>query len=107
MLAGDILAVVLAGFKIAFPALVRQPVALATLVLGIGANTAIFSLVKGVLLNSLPYEAPEELVVLRAQESQGGTDPVSIPTYVDWKARASTVESMAAYRLTSATGSWG
>ena len=67
-----------ADFKVAFRAPVRQPVlsivALATLVLGIGANTAIFSLVKGVLLDSLPYEA-------------------SPPTYVDWKARTSAARS--------------
>lgn len=92
----------LADFKIAFRALVRQPVlstvALATLVLGIGANTAIFSLVKGVLLDSLPYEASEELVVLREQKPQGGTDSVAPPTYVDWKSRTSTIESMAAFR---------
>ena len=92
----------LADFKVAFRALVRQPVlssvALATLVLGIGANTAIFSLVKGVLLDSLPYEAAEELVVLREQKPEGGTESVAPPTYVDWKARASTIESMAAFR---------
>ena len=102
MLPGDILARMLADFKVAFQALVRQPVlsivALATLVLGIGANTAIFSLVKGVWLDALPYEASEELVVLREQKPQGGTDSVSPPTYVDWKARTSTIVSMAAFR---------
>ncbi len=102
---GDILSgKMLADFKIAFRALVRQPVlsivALATLVLGIGANTAMFSLVKGVLLDSLPYEAPEELVVLREQKPQGGTDPVSPPTYVDWTARTSTrVDPLEALRV--------
>ena len=92
----------LSDFKVAFRALARQPVlsivALATLVLGIGANTAIFSLVKGVLLDSLPYEASEELVVLREQKPQGETDSVAPPTYVDWKARPSTIETMAAFR---------
>ena len=92
----------LSDFQVAFRALVRQPVlsivALATLVLGIGANTAIFSLVKGVVLDSLPYEASEELVVLREQKPQGETDSVAPPTYVDWKARTSTIETMAAFR---------
>jgi putative ABC transport system permease protein len=92
----------LSDLKYAFRALVRQPVlstvALATLVLGIGANTAIFSLVKGVLLDSLPYESSEELVMLRERKPDGGTDFVAPPTYLDWKARSTTVPDLAAYR---------
>lgn len=92
----------LADFKYAFRALVRQPVlstvALVTLVLGIGANTAIFSLVKGVLLDSLPYESPEEIVVLRERKPEGGTDLVAPPTFLDWKAHSSTLEELAAFR---------
>ena len=72
--------------------------ALITLVVGIGANTAIFSVVKGVLLNSLPYAEPEELVVLGERKPEGGTDFVSPPTYVDWREQAGSFREMAAYR---------
>ena len=58
----------IADFRYAFRALTRQPtftlIALLTLTLGIGANTAIFSVIKTVLLNPLPYEDPEQVVVL-------------------------------------------
>ena len=79
----------LSDFRFAFRALARAPllslVAIATLVLGIGANTAIFSVVKAVLLNSLPYADPEELVVLRERKPEGASDFVSPPTYLDWR----------------------
>jgi len=88
--------------KVSFRALVKQPVltlvALSTLTLGIGANTAIFSLVKGVLLDPLPYAAAEELVVLSERKPEGDSDFVSPPTFLDWKARAASLDSMAAYR---------
>lgn len=92
----------LSDLKYAFRALVRQPVlsivALATLVLGIGANTAIFSVVKGVVLDSLPYPSSEELVVLRERKPEGGTDAVSPPTYLDWKVQSTTIPELAAFR---------
>ena len=94
--------VMLMELKYAIRALARQPVlslvALATLTLGIGANTAIFSLVKGVLFDPLPYEDAAELVVLSERKPEGGTDLVSPPTFVDWRARTSTLQSMAAFR---------
>jgi len=73
-------------------------VALVTLTLGIGANTAIFSLVKGVLFDSLPYAEPESLVVVWERKPEGGTDFVSPPSYLDWKAQTSTLSGLAAYR---------
>ena len=58
----------IADLRYAFRSLLRQPtftaVALLTLVLGIGTNTAIFSVIKAVLLNQLPYHDPSRLVVL-------------------------------------------
>jgi putative ABC transport system permease protein len=88
--------------RFAFRGLAREPllslVAVSTLVLGIGATTAVFSVVKTVLLDSLPYLEPEELVVLRERKPEGSNDLVSPPTYLDWRSRATTLESLAAYR---------
>src|SRR5437763_617213 len=72
----------LGDLRSACRALVRQPtfsaVAIATLVLGIGTNTAIFSVIKAVLLNALPYPNPSRLVVLWEQNPDGRTDLVGI-----------------------------
>ena len=57
----------MSAFRYALRALRRQPtfvlVALLTLTLGIGANTAIFSVIRAVVLNPLPYEGPEKIAV--------------------------------------------
>ncbi len=93
---------VLREIRFGFRALAREPllslVAIATLVLGIGATTAMFSVVKTVLLDSLPYSDPEELVVLRERKPEGSSDLVSPPTYLDWRSQATTLEALAAYR---------
>jgi putative ABC transport system permease protein len=91
-----------AAFTYALRTLRRQPtfvvVAVLTLALGIGANTAIFSVIKTVVLNPLPYEAPEQIAVLWEVNPEGNQGPVSSPTFDDWKREAKTFESMAAYR---------
>jgi putative ABC transport system permease protein len=73
-------------------------VALLTLVLGIGANTAVFSVIKAVLLNHLPYADASRLVVVREQNPDGTPDLVSAPTYLDWKEQSSTIDGLAAFR---------
>ncbi len=91
-----------AAFTYAFRTLRRQPtfvlVSVLTLALGIGANTAIFSVIKTVVLNPLPYEDPEQIAVLWEVNPEGNQGPVSVPTFEDWQREAKTFESMAAYR---------
>ncbi|MBI3666858.1 MAG: ABC transporter permease, partial [Acidobacteria bacterium] len=79
-------------------------VAVLTLALGIGANTAIFSVVKAVLLNALPYRQPERLVTL-AEADKDTLNPTntSYGTFVEWRARSRSFEKMALFRGWSAT----
>jgi putative ABC transport system permease protein len=81
--------------------LVKQPgfslIAVLTLALGIGANTAIFSVVNAVLLRPFPYQAPERLVIIQERESGGGFSP-SYPNFVDWRAQNTAFTSIAAVR---------
>ncbi|HEY0945362.1 MAG TPA: ABC transporter permease [Opitutaceae bacterium] len=65
-------------------------VALATLAIGIGANTAIFSFVNGVLLKPLPYAEPERIVRVLEKHPSGGPNGISTLNYLDW-ARDNTV----------------
>jgi predicted permease len=73
-------------------------VAVLTLALGIGANTAIFSVVNGVLLNPLPYPHPEQLVTLRESKPNFATGSISYPNFLDWKKDNRTFASMAIIR---------
>jgi putative ABC transport system permease protein len=72
-------------------------VAVITLALGIGANTAIFSVVYAVLLRPLPYEEPGRLVMVWTTEGDStGTFPASGPDYLDWKSQNHVFEGLAA-----------
>src|SRR5262245_31704186 len=73
-------------------------VAALTLALGIGANTAIFSVVNAVLLRSLPYQDPDRLVMVRHYGSHGVSDLVSGRNFLEWRDQAKTFEQVAAYR---------
>jgi putative ABC transport system permease protein len=73
-------------------------IVLLTLSLGIGANTAIFSVVNAVMLRQLPYKNADRLVRLRESNPERGwaSYSVSHPNFLDWRARNQTFEAMAA-----------
>ena len=73
-------------------------VAVLTLAIGIGANTAIFSLVNGVLLRPLPYREPGRLTIVWGKDDQGKPGNVGYATYVDWRAQSKSFEELALYR---------
>ncbi|HKN68728.1 MAG TPA: ABC transporter permease, partial [Gemmatimonadaceae bacterium] len=75
-------------------------VAVLTLALGVGANTAIFSVVRGVLLRALPYPDPERLVAVQSVIN-GAPTAVSPPDFVDWRAQAKSFSGLAAYFLST------
>jgi putative ABC transport system permease protein len=87
--------------KFAFRQLLKNPgftaVAVLTLALGIGANTALFSVVNGVLLRPLPFHEQDRLVTLWESNPARGVEQrnVSPPNFADWQAQSSTFEEMA------------
>ena len=78
-------------------------VAVLTLALGIGANTAMFSVIDAVLLQPLPYAHPGQLVSVQQQASRGMNSFVSYPNFVDWLSQNHVFSSMAAYVETDFT----
>lgn len=73
-------------------------IAILTLALGIGANTAIFSVVNGVLLNPLPFRNPDQLVSLFQEIPNFKNGSISYPNFTDWRRMNTTFAGMAAYR---------
>ena len=91
----------LQDLRFAFRNLSKYPgfalVATVTLAIGIGANTAIFSIVETVLLRPLPFHQPEQLLRLYETESAPGNYPFAGPDFVDWKKQNSTFQDMALF----------
>jgi putative ABC transport system permease protein len=94
--------------RYAVRALRRQPgftaIALLTLALGIGANTAVFSVVSGVLLRQLPYPAPEQLQYITSQFPGLGFNQfwVSLPEFLEFRDHNQAFASVGAYNIGAA-----
>ncbi len=73
-------------------------IAVGTLALGIGASTALFSLVNAVLLNPLPYPQSSQLVALYEQNAGMPDAPISYLNFLDWQRESKTFSLMAIYR---------
>jgi predicted permease len=73
-------------------------IAILTLALGIGANTAIFSVVDGVLLNPLPYDHPDRLIAVYSGDNQFARSSISYPNFLDWVRDNRSFSDLAAYR---------
>ncbi len=91
----------LQNLRYAFRTLRNSPgfaaVAILTLALGIGANTAIFSVVNAVLLQPLSYPNPDRLVELELTSPQGNGDVTSIPKFNVWREQTDVFDAVAAY----------
>ena len=101
---GGIMETALQDLRFAARMLLKRPgfaaVAVLTLALGIGANTAIFSVVNAVLLRPLPYQEPGRLVeIWETNPIKGWTDAPAAPAnFYDWQEQNDVFEGMAAYR---------
>jgi len=86
--------------KFAFRQLGKSPgftlVAVLTLALGIGANTAIFSIINAVLLRPLPYPDADRIMVLNESAGPGQDFAVALPDYLDWRNDNTVFEHLAA-----------
>src|SRR6266404_9305060 len=95
----------LQSIRLAFRSLFKTPgftaVAIITIALAIGANTAVFSLVNALLIRPLPFKAPQNLVLLFEKFSAQGLDqiPVSAPEYRDWEKQTRSYERIAAFNF--------
>lgn len=94
-------AALLNSSRVAIRRLLRSPgfcaISLATLALGIGANTAVFSVVRGLLLRPLPYPDSDRLVILWESAPERGIDRqrVSGPNYLDWRSQNTVLADLA------------
>src|SRR5438034_11018134 len=94
---------VMNDLKFAFRQLLKNPgftaVAVLTLALGIGANTAIFIVVNGVLLKPLPFPKSDRLVEVMRGLKSGNDETVEASKYIFWQQHSRVFEAMAAFDI--------
>lgn len=80
-------------------------IALLTLALGIGANTALFSVIDAVLLKPLPFHDPGRLVAARSVDPKDSTmgGEISYPNFLDWRSQSHSFEDMSVWNTTDVT----
>lgn len=89
------------GVRVALKSPAFTAVAIITLALGIGANTAVFSIVNGVLLNPLPFPQADQLVALGENKANFENGSISYPNFRDWQKDNRSFSSMAVSRVFS------
>jgi putative ABC transport system permease protein len=98
---------VIRDIRFGIRSLLKQPaftsIAILTLALGIGANTAMFSVINAVLLRPLPYTQPDRLVWMNESGDEVANRMLSYPNFVDWRERNHVFESVSTYRTWSMT----
>ena len=98
---GDLMETLVQDIRYAFRRLAKSPgfaaVVIMTLGLGIGANSAIFSVVNGVVFRSLPFPEPERLIRLFQSPEEGSLGPFTPMNFLDVQAGAKSLESSAAF----------
>jgi predicted permease len=101
-LAKEVMNTLLADLRYAVRLLSQSPafttIAALTLALGIGATTALFSVVNGVLLNPLAYPHSDRLMVIYARIAGLDSAPIEYPNFLDWQRDSHSFASLAAYR---------
>src|SRR5262245_11660403 len=89
--------------KFAFRQLLKNPgftaVAVLTLALGIGANTAIFSVINAVLLRPPPFKEPKRLVFVSEKSKDMDDMSVAYPNFLDWQRQQGSFSGLAAFRV--------
>jgi len=89
------------GFRMLLKAPAFVFVAVLTLALGIGANTALFSIISGVLLSPLPFHQPDRLVAVYSSNREFRTASISYPNFLDWVRNNRSFSALAAFRQDS------
>src|SRR5689334_23530624 len=97
---------VLKDLRYAFRGVLKRPaftaIAVVTLGLGIGASTAIFSVVNSVMLRRLPYPNADRMVAIQEITREGEQRQVTAPNFLDWRAQNTVFEHLAAIKTTNA-----